>query len=410
MLAPGEQLRLTARIHPPMIPGQYRLVLDLMRDTGGWFKLDKILSVEIHPVTARRATLVIDNYGRRDAISDNVRHKLRLLSKWGFVPLILTHRIDTQLPLADQAYVVEVKPEQLFRPDPNHEWVTEHFWQSQIYMFEYPGYYPLVDLLRVAPNSPAILDYHRNTPTAHRDSRVSVHELDRETNNTEIVASADYAIAHSEDARRRLLATGLIAPERVVVMHYGVPIDHFHPRDHSKIPPELKDAHGPVLLYVGGMDGNTRVETLVRMVAHVRQEYADVRLLLVADEQSTSFRSMDATTGELIAGLGVEDNVIFAGWKDHDELPAYYNACDVYVTSSGNEGFSVAVAEAMASRKPVVAAAAAALPWIVGDAGYLFEPGNVEEFAEHVLAVLHSKVLAEGQVKRSSLAPTVEGT
>jgi glycosyltransferase involved in cell wall biosynthesis len=255
-----------------------------------------------------------------------------------------------------------------------------------------------------------MLDYHRAAAPTQPAIDGSLHDLELETNHLDLVAYADYVIVHNEDARRLLIETGLIAPERVVMIHYGIPIDQFDPRDESKTPPELEAGRGPILLYVGGLDGAREIDTLMRMVARVRQEYADVRLVLIDSDRSTPSASSGGAIRKLAADLGVENSVIFAEPKDHADLARYYAACDVYVTVGGNEGFDATIAEAMASRKPVVAPNAGAPRAIVGDAGFLFEPDNLEEFAEQVLAVLDSKARAKGQVTPSSATPAVYGS
>jgi glycosyltransferase involved in cell wall biosynthesis len=146
------------------------------------------------------------------------------------------------------------------------------------------------------------------------------------------------------------------------------------------------------------MASNKRIDTLIRMSALVKEYYPDVRLLLVGDCESLAYQEVVAEARRLIAALGLADNVIFTGPKGHDELPAFYNACDVYVTSSLHEGFCIPVVEAMACRKPVVAAAATALPSTIGDAGLLFDPEDVQMFAAHVLELLDNRNSGRGNL------------
>lgn len=390
-LAPGENVRLAMRVHPPALPGMYILVIDLVREGVGWFGLDLAIQIEVQPVTERRAILVINNCLPGDAISLNVMRKAQLLRTWGYAPLILTHHIHDAIPLEDQSFMVEVNQGHIFSPDANYEWVATHFWQANLYIFEYPVYYPLMELIRAAPNGPIIFDYHGVTPPELWDEGQFAQDLEQGVRKVDLVGFADYAIAHSEYTREQLLATGQIEPTRVEVMHYGVPVDRFRPDSGKDVPVELRDAGGPVLLYVGRMSAHKRIDTLIRMTALVREQYPAVRLLLVGDHQSEAYRPTVAEASRLAAELGIVDNVVVAGPKDHDALPLYYNGCDVYVTSSVHEGFCVPVVEAMACRRPVVASAAAALPSTIGDAGLLFEPEDVEGFARHVLRLLADK-------------------
>lgn len=52
--------------------------------------------------------------------------------------------------------------------------------------------------------------------------------------------------------------------------------------------------------------------------------------------------------------LGISDMVFFTGKIPHDSLPPYYAACQIYVTASLSENYSIAMLEAMASGLPIV--------------------------------------------------------
>ncbi len=86
----------------------------------------------------------------------------------------------------------------------------------------------------------------------------------------------------------------------------------------------------------------------------------------------------------------VSDMFVFTGFVPDRELPFYYAACDAFATASTFETQGMAVLEAMACGKPVVAANAMALPEIVWDEsnGFLFTPFDARECAEKIEAAL----------------------
>ena len=389
---------MAARVHPPPAPGRYTLAIYVLREGVDWFDPPLKLEVDCLPVTQRRVLLVNNICLAHDAVGNNAVLKLRLLQKSGFAPLLLTGYIDKRWPLDEQALMIEVDNAQILDPPPDLQWVADHFSQASLYLFDYPVYYPLVELIRIASNGPVIFDYHGVTPPDLWASQVDRSTVELGVENLRLVAYADYAIAHSDYTCQELLATGLIEPERVRVVPYAVPDDFFYPGDQPPQEPPLPAGGGAILLYVGRMAGNKRIDVLIRMVALVKEHYPDVRLLLVGDDTSLPYQQVVDAARQLIVELGLQDNVIFTGPRNHTELPFYYNACDVYVTSSLHEGFCVPVVEAMASGKPVVASAATALPWTIGDAGLLFEPGDLEAFAAHVLELLRSKQVTPEQV------------
>lgn len=89
-------------------------------------------------------------------------------------------------------------------------------------------------------------------------------------------------------------------------------------------------------------------------------------------------------------------NIKYLGHKDHyRELPSLYNAADVVVVPSrGVEGTSLAVLEAMACRKVVVASRVGGIPEIITDGkdGVLCEP-NAEAFAEAIKEIIDDEKL-----------------
>lgn len=82
----------------------------------------------------------------------------------------------------------------------------------------------------------------------------------------------------------------------------------------------------------------------------------------------------------------------FLGFVPDETLPQVYAAGDVFAMPGVAELQSIATLEAMASGLPIVAADAMALPHLVrpGENGHLFQPGDVQELARHLGALLAS--------------------
>jgi glycosyltransferase involved in cell wall biosynthesis len=76
--------------------------------------------------------------------------------------------------------------------------------------------------------------------------------------------------------------------------------------------------------------------------------------------------------------------VIFTGSRR--DIPRVLHALDAFVLPSLYEGFGIAILEAMAAGKPVVATAVGGIPEFVlsGETGLLVEPGSVEALADAI--------------------------
>lgn len=79
--------------------------------------------------------------------------------------------------------------------------------------------------------------------------------------------------------------------------------------------------------------------------------------------------------------LGLGERVRFLDFFDDAQLPALYNLAQAFVYPSLYEGFGLPALEALACGTPVVTAAVASLPEVVGDAAVLVDPLRVESIA-----------------------------
>ena len=92
---------------------------------------------------------------------------------------------------------------------------------------------------------------------------------------------------------------------------------------------------------------------------------------------------------DTIARLGVPD-VFLAGWHDHDDVPAFLSAADVFALASVREQFGLVLVEAMACGVPPVAVDRFGPGEIVadGETGWLVEPDDVGGLAAALLEAI----------------------
>jgi glycosyltransferase involved in cell wall biosynthesis len=156
----------------------------------------------------------------------------------------------------------------------------------------------------------------------------------------------------------------------------------------------------PVLVMTGNIKSWKGQDTLVRAVNVIRRQFPEVRCLLVGD---TSPDDMDyeITLKALIADLRLEDHVVFAGFQRN--VADFLSLSDVVVHASVlPEPFGRVLLEAMACRKPIVAARGGAVPEIVeeGSTGLTFPPGDAEGLARAVIRLLEHPEEARGMGER----------
>jgi glycosyltransferase involved in cell wall biosynthesis len=278
-----------------------------------------------------------------------------------------------------------------------------HFRQSDLYIYHYPSRHPLMESIKGIERGAVVFYYHNVTPPELWGAEVDRAALVRGQEGIALAHYADLVITPSVFNADDLVERGGLDRARVRVLPLAVPLDRFSPGPKDIGLVRQYGLEGQrVLLFVGRMAGNKRIDLLVEALALIKARIPNVKLLLVGDSDgSPAYRDVVDRARAQAAELGVGDDVILTGRVD--PLPPYYRLADVYVTASLHEGFGVPLIEAMASGVPVVAARAGAMPWVIGEAGRLCEPGDARGLAEQALELLQNDAL-HGDLAQRGLA------
>ena len=124
---------------------------------------------------------------------------------------------------------------------------------------------------------------------------------------------------------------------------------------------------------------------LLSAFAKVRSEYPQVRLWIAGAEVSAGAAAALRT---FAAELGLEEAVVWLGMRR--DLPGLLDAADGFVLGSAWEGMPLAVGEAMAMAKPVVATDAGGTREMIGDAGWVAPCRNPDALAAAWLECMRS--------------------
>jgi len=134
---------------------------------------------------------------------------------------------------------------------------------------------------------------------------------------------------------------------------------------------------GPWLLTVARLDFHKGIDTVIRALPAIRAAVPAARYAVAG------IGSTQGALEALVAELGLGDAVRLLGFVPDDELPALYNAADVFVLVSRRydllvEGFGIAIVEASASGLPVIASRSGGIPEAVreGETGLLVDPDD----------------------------------
>ena len=161
------------------------------------------------------------------------------------------------------------------------------------------------------------------------------------------------------------------ATAREVHGRLGVPLRRLVPIRLGFNPGQLRPLgleRQPFFLVLGRHDPHKNVARVLRAFAALPGR--DHRLRLVGPQD----RRHTPRLRRLAAELGIEDRLDWIAWVSDQERLELLNRCRALVLASLWEGFGLPALEAMACGAPVIAAAAGALPEVVGEAALLVDP------------------------------------
>jgi glycosyltransferase-like protein len=115
-------------------------------------------------------------------------------------------------------------------------------------------------------------------------------------------------------------------------------------------------ARRPLILSVGGIEPRKGSDTLAAAVASLKAAGHRPGLAVVGGHSFQDYRAYRDRVLASLPGLGLAlaDDVILLGTVPDAELPGWYAAADVLAFPSTNEGWGLAVLEAMSAGLPVV--------------------------------------------------------
>ena len=196
-------------------------------------------------------------------------------------------------------------------------------------------------------------------------------------------SQTDAVIALSEAQRDELLQRRIARSSHIHIVPLGIDSARFAPSDKAAARADLGlDPRGPVLVAVGRMVPIKRLDRLVRAMKSVAAAIPQAKLYLVGGGPERP--DLERLVGE----LGLRDNVTFVGWSSATER--WYGAADVVALSSAREGTPLALIEAAAAGRPVVATSVGGVPDVVADGvtGIVVSDGDEAAMAHALIEVL----------------------
>jgi glycosyltransferase involved in cell wall biosynthesis len=196
----------------------------------------------------------------------------------------------------------------------------------------------------------------------------------------------------AELVKKKILSLTPYAPDHIVIFPWGIDLHQFHPS------PELRHEtrtrlgidNSKVLVMNRTLLPVYGIDYFLRALPRVFEEEPAARVFLIGDGP------LKSSLYGLVEELRLGDRVFLLGDVPNEQMPAYLNAADIYVSTSLSDGTSTSLLEAMACGLPVIVSDAPAnLEWVKdGENGFVVERRNVEKIAGSILELLRNEPLA----------------
>jgi glycosyltransferase involved in cell wall biosynthesis len=189
---------------------------------------------------------------------------------------------------------------------------------------------------------------------------------------------ATRVVAISGATRDDLVRFESVSPARITVVHHGCGPSFRPVRDADQIA-AVRRRHrlsAPYFLFVGTLQPRKNLARLLAAFDRLAEDHPGILLALVGARGWQPGRLRAA-----LDGVRARDRVRLLGYVNDADLPLLVSDALALAFPSLYEGFGLPALEAMACATPVLTSNTSSLPEVVGDAGLLVDPLDVDAIA-----------------------------
>lgn len=210
----------------------------------------------------------------------------------------------------------------------------------------------------------------------------------------------DAVVAVSDTIAECLHLSG-IRKSKIRVIDNGIDLSRFS-QARATLAEKIHKGQSLIVGTVGRLVPQKGLEYFLRAAQAVLTDFPNVIFVVIGAGPDRG--KLECMAGE----LAIDQNVIFTG--ECTDMPGAYASMNAFVLASIDEGMPMAILEALASKKPVVATSVGAVPKLIipDETGLLVAPRNVNALKLAILRLLKDPSLrsqlgnaGEALVKRS---------
>ncbi len=197
--------------------------------------------------------------------------------------------------------------------------------------------------------------------------------------DSKVIANADKITAVSDSCAKELkLHYGV---ENVEVVNNGIDTSFFTPNKNNN--------QNICVLSTSALISKKGLPDLIKSIEYVRKDYPNIKCIL------TGRGPLERYLKKLVKQLKLEENIMFAGYVNRNELLEYYQNASIFVLPSYHEGLPTTILEAMSCGIPVITTDVPGNSEAVidGETGLIVPPKDPEKLAASIIKLLNDDVL-----------------
>lgn len=213
-----------------------------------------------------------------------------------------------------------------------------------------------------------------------------------------LTRSVSRIITISEFTKQRIIDLFDIDENKIALIPNGVG-KHFTPQSVENIDHAVKQLNIPTAHYIlslGSIEPRKNLNRLLAAWEHIQDKIPTDIWLVIAGAEGKSIVFKESL-------IKIKPKRIhYTGHVPDDLLPGLYSGALAFVYLSEYEGFGLPPLEAMASGTPILTGNRTALPEVVGDAGLMVNPFDIEAISDGLMQLSEDSSLRE-ELKQKGL-------
>lgn len=212
------------------------------------------------------------------------------------------------------------------------------------------------------------------------------------------IKKADKIIAVSKNTKKDIIEQYNIPSDKITVIYNGINND-YKVIDKSDIINKIKKKYNlsnEFILYLGTLEPRKNITNLIKAYSLYKSKLNNEIKLVIAGGKGWLYEDVFS----LVEEKQLEEDVVFTGYVDEEDIVPLYNAATLFVYPSLYEGFGLPPLEAMACGTPVITSNVSSLPEVVGDAAITVDPHNINKLSQAINRILDNENLQNEMIQK----------